>query len=235
MSSAQSLAAELALPLAVEAGDFEAVLRLDAQGLSLAPQGKHASGPVSVDFAGGGMRHRRRGGKNEPLGRAVGTAKWPGLEVVDATAGLGRDSFVLADLGARLTLVEQNPIIHALLRDGLARGQDCGDEWVEGVCRRMRLVLGDARDWLTVDSTDVVYLDPMFPARRKSARVKKEMWLFQQLLEEPPPSEDLLEAALGAARRRVVVKRPAKAPPLADRSPGFEIPGKTVRFDVYLP
>ena len=99
----------------------------------------------------------------------------------------------------------------------------------------MTLVRADAREWLAGGSTDVVYLDPMFPSRRKSARVKKEMWLFQQLLEAGDTSEGLLDAALAAAGKRVVVKRPAKAPPLGDRTPAFQLPGKTVRFDVYLP
>ncbi len=231
---AEALAAELSMPFAAQREGWSALLVLSDRGLALQPLGEQASGPVAVDFSAGGLRYRRRGGHNEPLGRAVGTAKWPGLEVIDATAGLGRDSFVLADMGARVTMLERHPVVFALLRDGLARGVASDDAWVAEVSSRLSLVHAEAETWLTPACADVIYLDPMFPARRKSARVKKEMWLFQQLLEETEPTAGLLEVALAAARRRVVVKRPAKAEPLAQRVPGFVIPGKTVRFDVYV-
>lgn len=235
---AASLAAELGLPTREQAGNADAVLKCSPDRLELLATGADAPGPIAVDFAAGDMRHRRRGGQNEPLGRAVGVSKWPGLSVVDATAGLGRDSFVLADLGCQVMMIEREPAVFVLLRDGLRRGQASEDAWVAEVCQRMQLVQGDARQWLPGQSADVVYLDPMFPARRKSARVKKEMWLFQQLLEregEDPAPGELLEAALSAAGKRVVVKRPAKAPTLDERTPSFQLPGKTVRFDVYLP
>jgi 16S rRNA (guanine1516-N2)-methyltransferase len=205
------------------------------QRLELVFTGADAPGPVAVDFAEGRMRHRRRGGHNEPLGRAVGVGKWDELSVADANAGLGRDGFVLADLGCRVTMIEREPAVFALLRDGLRRGLESGDAQVADACGRIQLEFGDAATLLAARRFDVVYLDPMFPSRRKSARVKKEMWLFQQLLAGEPASAHLLDAALAAAERRVVVKRPAKSPALADREPAFAIPGKTVRFDVYLP
>jgi 16S rRNA (guanine1516-N2)-methyltransferase len=231
---AADLAAELGLPLIDACPDARALLTLSTDQLALEATGADAPGPIAVDFAAGSLRHRRRGGHNEPLGRAVGIHKWPGLSVVDATAGLGRDSFVLADLGCQVTLLEREPVIYALLRDGLRRGQSSEDAWVAEVCRRMSLERADARDWLAGQSVDVVYLDPMFPARRKSARVKKDMWLFQQLLEDSDSPVGLLDVALAAARRRVVVKRPSRAPALEEREPAFQLPGKTVRFDVYL-
>ena len=80
---------------------------------------------------------------------------------------------------------------------------------------------------------DVVYLDPMFPERKKSARVKKDMWLFHQLIGPDASEAELLDAALCCAGWRVVVKRPVRAPALGDRQPHHDIPGKTVRFDVY--
>jgi 16S rRNA (guanine1516-N2)-methyltransferase len=196
-----------------------------------------APGPVSVDFGSGAMRRRRRGGHNEALGRAVGAGKFSNLIVVDATAGLGRDSFVLADLGCRVIMLERLSIVHALLEDGMARALASDDTWLCAVVGRMSLACVEAADWLADAATpavDVVYLDPMFPARRKSARVKKEMWAFQQLIAEQPPLP-LLDLALSRAGRRVVVKRPARAPSLEERKPAFTLPGKTVRFDVYLP
>jgi 16S rRNA (guanine1516-N2)-methyltransferase len=233
---AEALAAELGLATGVEA-DTRALLSLTETRLEIRPIGADVPGAIAVDFGAGKLRHRRRGGHNEPLGRAVGVGKWPDLAVIDATAGLGRDSFVLADLGCKVTMLERSAVVFALLRDGLSRGLGGDDVWVREVCERLELVHCESREWLggNAGSADVVYLDPMFPARRKSARVKKEMWLFQQLLESGAGAPGLLEAARNAARKRVVVKRPAKAPPLEDRKPDFELPGKTVRFDVYLP
>ena len=237
-SEAAALAEELALPLlsGEPASDCVALLQLTPQGLELLPLGKNAPGSIRVDFGGGGMRHRRRSGHNEPLGRAVGLGKWDTTTVVDATAGLGRDAFVLADLGCEVELLERAPAAFALLREGLKRGLDGGDPWLRGVCARMQLQFTDARSWLAERGPaycDVIYMDPMFPERKKSARVKKDMWLFQQLLASEPDDAGLLQQALQSARRRVVVKRPAKAAALDGLPPDFVIPGKTVRFDVY--
>lgn len=233
-SRAQSLARELGLDWVREPGRADALLRLSAEGLDLLPLGEDAPGPIAVDFAAGSMMHRRRAGHNEPLGRAVGIGKWQDLDVADATAGLGRDSFVLADLGCRVTMFERSPAVFALLRDGLRRGLGGDNARVAEACGRMQLERGEFQARQPGNTFDVVYLDPMFPARRKSARVKKEMWIFQQLLEQET-SPELLDAALAAARYRVVVKRPARAPAFAGREPSFVLPGKTVRFDVYLP
>jgi len=204
------------------------------EGLQLRAPGKGAPGPVRVDFGAPGMR-RRRGGHNESLGRAVGSKARPGLHVVDATAGLGRDAFVLADLGCKVTLLERHPLAFALLEDGLRRARAGECDRLREVANRMELFRLDSRRWLAENPgvADVVYLDPMFPRRTKSARVKKEMWLFQQLMEADAPGDDLLSAAVNAARWRVVVKRPARAPALEGPRAHHAIPGRTVRFDVY--
>ncbi|MCZ6832031.1 MAG: class I SAM-dependent methyltransferase, partial [Gammaproteobacteria bacterium] len=232
---ARALATELNLPLMTEpgAGQWGACLMPTAAGLQVQPGGSEASGPIQVDFGSGGMRHRRRGGQNELLGRAVGVGKRADLSVVDATAGLGRDSFVLADLGCKVLMIERSPWVHALLRDGLQRAVASGDPWLEQVCSRLRLVRGDSAQCLRRSQADVVYLDPMFPERKKSARAKKEMWLFQGLLGDDADAEAVLELALEQASYRVVVKRPLRAPVLGQRSPGFCLSGRSVRFDVY--
>ena len=231
--AAQSLAKELGLDWVAEPAGADALLRLTADGVDLLPLGRDAPGPVTVDFAAGAMTHRRRAGHNEPLGRAVGVGKRQHLYVADATAGLGRDSFVLADLGCQVTMFERSSAVFALLRDGLRRGLASELPRVAEACGRMQLERGEFEARRGGREFDVVYLDPMFPARRKSARVKKDMWIFQQLLQEEA-SPQLLDAALAAARHRVVVKRPARAPALAEREPSYVLPGKTVRFDVYL-
>lgn len=238
---AVQLGKELGLPQLGDAdpASCDALLETGPDGFQLRPCGPKASGPVRVDFGSGAMRHRRSGGQMELLGRAVGAGKRETLHVVDATAGLGRDSFVLADSGCQVTLLERSPLVHALLRDGLQRARDGGDDWLRSVVARMELVGADACDWLRqlAAPVDVIYLDPMFPERRKSARVKKEMWLFQTLLETEGDgvSTDgkLLSLALESAVYRVVVKRPLKAAPLDMRKPGFSLKGKAVRFDVY--
>lgn len=237
LDEALDLSSELDFPI-VETATCEgylALLDLSSQGLVLRPQGAHASGPVSVDFGAGNMRHRRRGGHNEPLGRAVGVGKRECLHIADATAGLGRDSFVLADLGCRVSMLERSATAFALLRNGLSRAQASEDSWLREVSARMTLQRADGRDFLAAmhDRPDVVYLDPMFPERKKSARVKKEMWLFHHLIGPDPQESQLLEAALASASWRVVVKRPVKAPPLEGPVPHHDIPGKTIRFDVY--
>jgi 16S rRNA (guanine1516-N2)-methyltransferase len=238
LERAQALAAELALPLLdpEQPGDHARVLQLCPDGLHLQETGSSKAGSLRVDFGAGQMRYRRRGGHNEPLGRAVGVGKRANLRVVDATAGLGRDSFVLADLGCNVTMLERAPAAFALLRDGLRRAANSGDPWLQEVTARMELHYVDSREWLAShpDSADVVYLDPMFPARKKTARVKKDMWLFQQLVGEAEDEQLLLEQAVTSAAWRVVVKRPVRASSLAGPAVHHALSGKTVRYDVYV-
>lgn len=243
-AAAEALATRLALPL-LDPGEladearFTALLLVSPDTLALRAPGRSAPNPVAVDFGTAGMRHRRRGGQNELLGRAVGAGKKRPLRVLDATAGLGRDSFVLADLGCEVTLAEREPVVAALLRSGLARAVSAADVWLAGVAGRMTLVESDARQLgaAAIARQDVIYLDPMFPPRDKSAAVKKEMALFQTLFSRAGAVEDaaaLLAWALQAAVARVVVKRPLKSPPLAGRGPSHAIRGKAVRYDVYV-
>ena len=239
-ASARALAARLGLPLLDNAEDRErdspqAVLILSASGLALARTGSGAPKPVRVDFGSGGMRHRRRGGQNELLGRAVGVGKHEPLRVLDATAGLGRDGFVLADLGCLVTLCERHPVVHELLSDGLDRARNSGDPWLSGIASRLRLLHGDAREQALVEA-DVIYIDPMFPARTKRAAVKADLALLQDVLQEEhqEDAERLLEWALQQDVARVVIKRPLRAPALGGRAPSHALRGKAVRFDVHV-
>jgi len=204
--------------------------------LEIRPADPRSWGAVYVDFTGGGVARRGRAAtrRNEKIARAVGLGG-RSVTVVDATAGLGRDAFVLASLGATVTAVERSVVVAALLEDGLiraARQPDLGTI----IPARFRLVVEDARTVLgslgMAQLPDVVYLDPMFPVRKKSALVKKEMQLFQALIGEEEDTEDLFEAACRTAKDRVVVKRPVHAPPLVSQ-PGMTYRGKTVRWDVY--
>ena len=217
--------------------DFPVLLFLDEQGLGLQMTGKGAPGPVRAEFVTGKMGYRREhgGGAGQLVAKAVGLQKTrAALHIVDATAGLGQDAFVLASLGCTVTLFERNPVIHALLADGLARAAlnvDCA-----AIVERMRLLEGSSIEWLARSGTgaaDVVYLDPMFPHRDKSALVKKEMQVFRTIVGDDEDSAQLLAAALERARYRVVVKRPRKASAIEGAEPTTRIEGKSSRYDVY--
>ncbi len=199
------------------------------------------SGPVYVDFVQGKARHRLKfgGGKGQDIAKAVGLNKLKNPHIIDATAGLGRESFVLASLGCTVTLLERNPVVHALLEDGIRRATESQDEELHEIIRRMTLIYADAKQWLQqstdTEPADVIYLDPMFPERRKSARVQKEMHFFHQVVGDDQDDDALLTIARQHCKHRVSVKRPRHAPLLAGKKPAFVISGKTIRYDVYLP
>ncbi len=193
-------------------------------------------GDILVDFASGAATYRRKfgGGKSEAIAKAVGLSKKAGLTVIDATAGLGRDALVLASLGAQVTLVERNPSVALLLWDGLRRAR-LDPEVCDWLPQRMQLVFQSAAQALqTLPAPDVVYLDPMFPAREKSAAVKKEMRAFHDVVGSDPDADGLLALAFHLAGKRVVVKRPGYAEFLAGQKPSMSIEGKNNRFDVYV-
>lgn len=237
---AANLATQLGLPLVdTDTGHYTHWLCLTPVRLELRETGLSAPGPLFVDFTHGRAAHRRRfgGGRNQPLARAVGLKDKTELTVIDATAGLGQDAFVLASLGCTVSLLERSPIIAALLQDGLLRaGRDAQiGSWVQ---KRLYFLQGDSRDYLAAlpnpQRPDVVYLDPMYPHRRKSALVKKEMRMLRALVGHDEDAPQLLVAALACARWRVVVKRPLRAPVLSGTLPTFQISTPNTRFDVYL-
>lgn len=236
--AAWALATSLGLPCSTEANPelAEFVLQLGPAGLQLQQQGPGAPGPVWVDFLEGGAAHRRQfgGGSGQMIAKAAGLQPGVRPHILDATAGLGGDAFVLATLGCRVDLIERQPIIAELLRDGLARAAT--DAEVGPIVRRMSLRQGNAievlREWQG-DIPQVVYLDPMFPHRDKSALVKKEMRLFRPLVGDDLDAPALLEAALALASHRVTVKRPRKAPPIAGVTPALTLEGKSSRYDIY--
>jgi len=188
------------------------------------------------DFVGGAVRHRFRfgGGRGQALPKAVGMKGGNTPMVVDATAGLGRDAFLLASLGAAVTLIERSPEMHRLLQDGLARATDAGDD-VAAVVARMTLLHGDARDLLPTLSPEVVLVDPMHPPRKKSALVKNELRLIREIVGTDEDSIDLMKVALATARNRVVLKWPQRADPMTGiRLPSHRIAGKSTRYDVFM-
>jgi len=217
--------------------EFACLLHRTEHGLGLQPTGKGAHGAVRAEFADGkaGFRREHGGGAGQMVARAVGLkkARRP-LKIVDATAGLGQDAFVLATLGCELVLFERSPVINALLADGLARA--AADERTALIAQRLSLKAGDAIQALAegkAADADVIYLDPMFPHRDKSALVKKEMRLFREVVGADDDADGLLAAALGSGAARVVVKRPRKAPELNGPAPSTRIEGRSSRYDIY--
>ena len=194
---------------------------------------------LCVDFREGSADYRRQhgGGRKQTIARAVGLKHNRNPSVLDLTGGLGRDAFVLCGLGCDLTLVERSSAVALLLEDGIARARQ--DEWIGEMMReRFRLVHAEARQYLAGlaedNRPDVIYLDPMYPARRKNAAIKKEMRLIKLLVGDDPDADSLLAPALEAARNRVVVKRPDYAPWLDGQKPDLGVASKSHRFDVYL-
>jgi len=213
-------------------------LMLTPQRLELRKRDEPKLGAVFVDFIGGAAAHRRRfgGGRGEAVAKAVGIKGDRLPAVVDATAGLGRDAFVLAALGCHVRMFERHPVVAALLEDGLRRAY-ADEEMGVWLRERLTLVYGSSLSGLNglVPRPDVVYLDPMFPHRMKSALVKKEMRVFQSLVGSDEDADQLLAPARALAMRRVVVKRPDYAPPLAGIAAQGHIATKNHRFDLYTP
>ncbi len=191
--------------------------------------------PVEVDFASPASLYRKQhgGGRKEPIVKAIGlkgNEKW---HVVDATPGLGRDAFVLVSVGCKVTMIERSPIVAALLEDGIRRLALSFPE----LASQMSLRHGNSAEvmqYFSGENVNAIYLDPMFPHKKKSALVKKEMRLFQQLLGHDPDADALLPPALELATHRVVVKRPNSADVLAGMKASMAIESKKHRFDVYL-
>ena len=244
VEAARERAGALGMGFVAEAEPGTLTLRLDEDGWALIDPAPGAPGAVRADLLGGGMGERLRGGGRGEgrLASALGLKRRPGVSVLDATAGLGRESAVAAALGCSVIACERSPIVATLLRDALDRAADAPG--LAEVIARIDLRVADARAVLRAlaagpeaDRPDAVLVDPMFPERTKAARAKKEMQLLQRLLgpDDPADTVELIALALATARRRVIVKRPVHAPQVAGvRPPDLEVPGRAARYDVYL-
>ena len=255
---ARTLSKQLGLPcwstIPQTAPSGQYVLCVGEQGLFLKTIGLQST--IQVDFVNGANAHRRYygGGKGQLIARAIGLKSntirphLP-LNVLDLTAGLGQDGFVLATLGCFVTLVERCTVVYQLLHDGFYRAQqfaqasETSDEELDKILLRMELVEASAEDYLEniEEQPDIIYLDPMFPIRVKSAQVNKNMQALQVIAGKDDDAGKLLYKALNKARFRVVVKRPQKAPALNQQYPNMVLPepglvlnGKSTRYDVYF-
>lgn len=195
-------------------------LELTLQGLFLLSPG---FSPIQVDFSR--VLHGAKLDKSHALIRACKPT--PGMRIVDVTAGWGRDAALLAEAGAQVLLVEKQPVMAALLADGLQR--------LPANVSTLTLLQGDAHTYLQQleqpGYPDLIYIDPMHPIRQKSALVKKDMQVLQQLFGSDDEVAELITLARTRTLKKVVVKWPQRLPPLV--IPQHHISGKTVRFDIY--
>ena len=231
---AQQLATELGLPLYDPSGSDEFALLLVCahERLELHDARDPRTGPVCINHSRFNPRPDSANlSRRQPLARALGKKT---RTVVDATAGYCQDALLLALMGFHVCAIERSPVVAALAQDGLRRfSSQSGMD----MTNRLRLLPGDARTLLlsVAPRPDAIYLDPMFPPKRKkSAAAKKEMRLLRALVGDDPDAVDLLAISRRVALQRVVVKRPDDALPLTP-DPNMSISGKLVRYDVYFP
>jgi 16S rRNA (guanine1516-N2)-methyltransferase len=194
---------------------------------------------IHVNFAHGTLAHRQQfgGGRGQAIAKAIGLKKGKTPDVLDITAGLARDAYILAALGCRVTLVEQSPVIYSLIEDGVKRGltEPASTDVLKNF---INLVNADAVQYMehmgSDSRPDVIYIDPMYPEKKKSALVKKDMQILQRLLGKDGQANQLLKTALRYSRDRVVVKRPIHAEPVGNIKPDTSISSKKTRYDIYL-
>lgn len=188
--------------------------------------------PFTIDFSSKEFL-RRKDDKNQEILKAIGIKKDSNLKVLDTTAGLGRDSFILANFGCKITMLERNPIIFLLLQNAIENSKNNPE--IAKITQNMTLINQNSIEYLKnlKENFDVIYIDPMFPKTNKSRLVKKDMQIFREIVGDDLDSNKLLESALQQNVKRVVVKRMKKAEYLANKKPNFEIVGNTTRFDVY--
>ena len=192
--------------------------------------------PLVADFNNDSICFRQKfgGGIGQNIAKAVGIKSGIRPDIIDATAGLGRDSFVLASLGSKITLIERSQIIHDLLADGMKKASSVGGKTAE-IISRMKLLHADAIELLPKLSTDVIYLDPMHPPRKKTALVKFKMRQIRSIVGEDTDQIKLISTALESDCGRVTLKWPSRTKlphPLPKSS--YQIMGKTVRFDIFI-
>jgi len=245
-----ALSKSLQLPL-INSEQFEhskpeLFLKLQSNGLTLFSNEVSAKTrkPVAVlvDFADVGLNYRATDAiGRQNIGKAVGVKAIAAKTdhrptVLDAMAGLGRDAYLLASLGCEVLMLERSPVIHALLSDGLSRAMNHSSSAANPI-DRLQLMAGDFIELASsLNQFDVVYLDPMFPPKKKTAQVKKEMYILQLLLQHGIANDEaeVLNQALRLARKRVVIKRAKLSPHYGARKPDVDFRGSSSRYDVYL-
>ena len=191
---------------------------------------------LKCSFIEGPILHRLKYGKGrgQNLAKAVGMKFNKNRNIIDATAGLGYDSFILASLGAKVTLIERSQKIHELLQNGIDEGISFGGE-IEKIINRMELLFGDSKDILPKLTPEVIMIDTMYKDRKKTALVKNNMRLVREIVGPDSDYIELLKVALNCAKNRVVLKQPRYAKPIKEITKcSHQILGKTIRYDIFM-
>ena len=191
---------------------------------------------LKCSFIEGPILHRLKYGKGrgQNLAKAVGMKFNKNRNIIDATAGLGYDSFILASLGAKVTLIERSQKMHKLLQNGINEGISFGGE-IEKIINRMELLFGDSKDILPKLTPEVIMIDTMYKERKKTALVKNNMRLVREIVGPDTDYIELLEVALNCAKNRVVLKQPRYAEPIKDiKKCSHQIIGITIRYDIFM-
>ncbi len=197
---------------------------------------KRAPAELRVDFVMGAVAHRLRfgGGRGQDIAKAMGFRNGNTPTIIDATAGLGRDSFLLASLGAQVTMIERSEKMHMLLELGMERAFNEGGQFRE-IIERMTLLKGDAKDIIPTLTAEAILIDPMHPERKNSALVKQDLRQVRDIVGSDEDAADLVRLAIMHAQKRVVLKWPAKADPIEGvQKCSHQILGKTTRYDVFM-
>lgn len=224
---AASIAKKVGVPLSDKIGDGLTLL-VDSSGVSLVGYGMTYSG----DFEG--MLPRITDGRlqHEMLVH-VSKTKNECPTAIDATAGMGEDSILLAAAGYNVTLFEQDPVIATLLKDALRRAKK--NRILSPIVARMRLIEGNSIEMMPqMNTPDLIYLDPMFPERQKSGLIGKKLQLIQHLEQPCTDETKLFDAAMKASPKKIVIKRPLKGAFLAGREPQYSVKGKAIRYDCFI-
>ncbi|MCR5216620.1 MAG: class I SAM-dependent methyltransferase [Lachnospiraceae bacterium] len=205
---------------------------MDKGGLSFVAGGQELRGDFTrllSRVTGGHLQHEIL------LKAAKSSGMEEGMRAVDCTAGMGEDSFILAAGGYSVELFEHNPITATLLSDALIRAKNHGQ--LKEIARRMTLKEGDSKELLSQLSyvPDVIYLDPMFPEKKKSAETKKKLQILHQIENPCGDEEELIQKALLVGAKKIIIKRPPDGPYLAGITPSYSVTRKAVRFDCLIP
>jgi len=191
---------------------------------------------LKCSFIEGPILHRLKYGKGrgQNLAKAVGFKFNKNRTIIDATAGLGYDAFILASLGANVTLIERSEKIYDLLKAAISEAKLYGGE-ISKIVNRMNLLFGDSKDILPNIAPEVILIDTMYKDRKKSALVKNDMRLVREVVGSDSDHVELINVALNNASKRVVIKQPRYAETLDNiKGCSHQILGKTIRYDVYV-
>lgn len=191
---------------------------------------------LKCSFIEGPILHRLKYGKGrgQNLAKAVGFKFNKNRTIIDATAGLGYDAFILASLGANVTLIERSEKIYDLLKAAISEAKLYGGE-ISKIVNRMNLLFGDSKDILPNIAPEVILIDTMYKDRKKSALVKNDMRLVREVVGSDSDHVELINVALNNASKRVVIKQPRYAQTLDNiKACSHQILGKTIRYDVYV-